>query len=73
MVSYQHYSPQYSVGTPNPDNNQNHSVESQLFAIDGVKNCLGRVDIYVRCVRNRRGEVPSPIDQRGMEPPDHTG
>ncbi len=34
---------------------------------------LGCVDIYVRSVRNYRGEVPSPIDQRGLEPPNHTG
>ena len=30
-------------------------------------------DIYARRVRNRRGEVPSPIDQRGLEILNHTG
>ena len=32
---------------------------------------LGSVDIYVKCVSNRRGEVPSPVAQRGLEERNH--
>ena len=35
-------------------------VDSDRAAGEGVQRLLERVDIYVRCVRNRRGEVPSP-------------
>ena len=39
--------------------------------VDWFINELGRVDIC-KTVCNRRGEVSSPIDQHGLEPPNDT-
>ena len=47
---------------------QNYRVKPKAKALGML---LGRVDIC-KTFGNRRGEVPSPIDQRGLEPPNYT-
>ncbi len=45
--------------------------ENEVPLIESLIDTLERVDIYARRVRNRRGEVPSPIDPRGLDPLNH--
>ena len=62
----------HSQWTTNPLNPPYQGDFGSFDRIGVIGKCLGRVDIC-KVIYNRRGEVPSSIDQYGLEIPNHIG